>query len=168
MHMAITDLSPGRQELAELTPAEFVGLIRAECAKPGHGMQDHPIVEAMEAGTVTIPQLRLFTEQFYLHISKMLPWIGAIYVRGLTEETHGNATGIGYADLFPRCVFDQVDLNSTYMNAFTAKRPAVAKIPMLVESELQALQVLLNFRREEDPASLRLAWIRNTSKLERL
>jgi len=96
------------------------------------------------------------------------PRIGAIFVRGLTEETHGNATGIGYADLFPRALFDQVDLNATYMNAFTAKRPVVGKIPMLMESELQAMQVLLNFRQQEDPASLRLAWIRNTSKLDEM
>jgi hypothetical protein len=96
------------------------------------------------------------------------PRISAIYVRGLTEATHGNATGIGYADLFPRERFSEVDLNSTYMNAFTAKKPVVGKIPLLVESELQAVQVLLNFRQEEDPASLRLAWIRNTSKLDEL
>ncbi len=96
------------------------------------------------------------------------PRIGAIFVRGLTEATHGNATGIGYADLFPRRLFDQVDLNATYMNAFTAKRPLVGKIPLLVESELQALQVLLNFRQAEDPGSLRLAWIRNTSKLDEM
>lgn len=96
------------------------------------------------------------------------PRIGAIFVRGLTEQTHGNATGIGYADLLPRKVFDQVDLNSTYMNAFTAKRPLVGKIPMLMESELQAMQVLLNFRQGEDPSSLRLAWIRNTSKLDEM
>jgi hypothetical protein len=96
------------------------------------------------------------------------PRIGAIFVRGLTEQTHGNATGIGYADLIPRKVFDQVDLNSTYMNAFTAKRPLVGKIPMLMESDLQAMQVLLNFRQGEDPQSLRLAWIRNTSRLDEL
>ena len=54
------------------------------------------------------------------------------------------------------------------MNALTAKRLAICKVPMLVENELQALQVLLNFREEEDPASLRLAWIRNTSMLDEL
>ena len=79
--MTITDLAPAREELAEMTPEEFVGLIRAECSKPGRGMQDHPIVHAMEDGSATIPQLTLFTEQFYQHISRMLPWIGAIYVR---------------------------------------------------------------------------------------
>jgi hypothetical protein len=96
------------------------------------------------------------------------PRIACIYVRGLTEATHGNATGIGYADLFPRARFHEVDLNATYMNAFTAKRPVVGKIPLLVESDLQAMQVLLNFRPGDDPQSLRLAWIRNTSKLDLL
>jgi len=96
------------------------------------------------------------------------PQIGAIYVRGLTEGTHGNAVGLGNADIMPRSLLPHVDLNSTYMNAFTAKRLSICKVPMLVENELQALQVLLNFRAKEDPASLRLAWIRNTSMLDEL
>ncbi len=96
------------------------------------------------------------------------PRIGAIYVRGLTEDTHGNAVGLGNADIMPRSLLPHVDLNSTYMNAFTAKRLSICKVPMLVENELQALQVLLNFRAEEDPASLRLAWIRNTSMLNEM
>lgn len=93
------------------------------------------------------------------------PRIGAIFVRGLTEQTHGNSVGIGFADVMPRAMFDQIDLNSTYMNAFTAKRPEVARIPMLAENELQAMQILMNFRSQEDPASLRMLWIQNTSKL---
>jgi hypothetical protein len=96
------------------------------------------------------------------------PRIGAIYVRGLTEETHGNATGIGHADVMPRSLLPRIDLNATYMNAFTAKRPIVGKIPLLAETELQAVQILQNFRQDEDPASLRLLWIRNTSKLDEM
>lgn len=84
--MTLTDIAPAKAELAEMTPAEFVSLLRAECAKPGHGMADHPLVREMEAGTATIAQLQRFTEQFYLHISRMLPWIGAIYVRCPHEE----------------------------------------------------------------------------------
>ena len=103
--MTLTDATPTRAELAEMAPAEFVALIRSACVEPGHGMQDHPIVNAMEAGTATIAQLRLFTEQFYLHITRMLPWIGAIYVRcphedvrtalvkNLAEECTGYQTG---------------------------------------------------------------------------
>lgn len=84
--MTVVETSPPGNELAEMTPEEFVSQIRAECVSPGHGLQDHPIVQAMEDGSATIPQLQLFTEQFYLHISRMLPWIGAIYVRCPHEE----------------------------------------------------------------------------------
>lgn len=103
--MTVTDLAPPKQELAEMTPAEFVECIRSWCVMPTHGMQDHPIVLEMEAGTVTVDQLKLFTEQFYVHISRMLPWIGAIYVRcphedvrttlvkNLAEECTGIYTG---------------------------------------------------------------------------
>ncbi len=96
------------------------------------------------------------------------PRIGAIYIRGLSEATHGNAIGIGNADLMPRSLLPEIDLSSTYMNAFTAKRLMIARIPMLVENELQALQVLLNFRAEEAHDSLRLLWIRNTSALDEM
>lgn len=96
------------------------------------------------------------------------PKIGAIFVRGLTDQTHGNAIGIGYADVMPRQLVEHIDLNATYMNAFTAKRPEVGKMPMMAENELQALQLLLNFRQHEDPNSVRLAWIKNTSRLEQM
>lgn len=96
------------------------------------------------------------------------PAIGAIYVRGLTEATHGNAVGIGFADIALRSLIDQIDLNATYMNAFTAKRLGIAKLPMVVENELQAIQLLQNFRQEADPDSVRMVWIQNTSQLREM
>ena len=103
--MTITATAPSTAELAAMTPEDFVGLLRAELTKPGCGMADHPVVGAMEDGSVTVPQLVLFCEQFYLHISRMLPWIGAIYVncphedvrttlvKNLAEECMGIETG---------------------------------------------------------------------------
>jgi hypothetical protein len=96
------------------------------------------------------------------------PHIGAIYVRSLTAETHGNAHGIGMADVMPRRLLAHLDLNAMYMNAYTSRRVAQSKLPLLTETDLQALQVCLGFREEEDPAAVRLAWIKNTSRLEEL
>ena len=76
-----------------------------------------------------------------------------------------NVAGLRF---MPRAMLESVDLNSTYMNAFTAKRLLVGKIPLLAETELQAMQVMANFRQDEDPGSLRLAWIKNTSKLDEM
>ena len=41
--MTMTETHVDRNELAEMTPAEFVGLIRTECMKPGRGMYDTPL-----------------------------------------------------------------------------------------------------------------------------
>ena len=93
------------------------------------------------------------------------PRIGAIYVRSLTAETHGNATGIGQADVMPRRLLEEIDLHSTYMNTFTAKRLAGSKMPLMAENDLQAMQVCLTVRAEEDPATARVVRIRNTNLL---
>jgi len=93
------------------------------------------------------------------------PRIGAIYVRSLTPETHGNATGVGQADVMPRRLLEEIDFHSTYMNTFTAKRLAGAKMPLMAENDLQAMQVCLTLRPEENPATARVVRIRNTNLL---
>jgi len=72
--------APSSDRLADLSPADFVELLRAELRKPGGGMHNHPLVLDMETGKATKQQMALFGTQFYLHISKMLPWIGLMYV----------------------------------------------------------------------------------------
>ena len=93
------------------------------------------------------------------------PRISTIFVRGLTEESAGNALGIGNATVMLRRIVDEIDLHSTYMNAFTAKRPEIVKMPLLAETELQAMQICLSVRPDDAPLTARVAWIRNTSKL---
>ena len=72
--------SIAEQELGAMTPKTFVAVLREQCSQPGRGMLNHPIVTGLEAGSISLPQLRLFTEQFYLHIRNMLPWTGQIFV----------------------------------------------------------------------------------------
>jgi hypothetical protein len=43
-----------------------------------------------------------------------------LIVLDLTPASHGNATGIGMADLTTRRVIDQIDWNATYLNVFTS------------------------------------------------
>ena len=100
-----TETNLSEEALGAMSPEDFVGLLRAECRKPGRDMPGHPLVAGVEAGTVTIPQLQLFTEQFYLHIRNMLPSIGQMFVtcpfedvrttlvKNLAEECLGTFTG---------------------------------------------------------------------------
>ena len=86
--------SPTTDDLTAMSPAQFVELLREQLRQPGGGMHNHPIIEAMEAGTATKEQLAHFGAQFYLHISKMLPWIGLMYVNcPFPEEPVTRATG---------------------------------------------------------------------------
>ena len=62
------------------------------------------------------------------------PEIKRIVVLGLSPETRGNALGIGMADLIPRRVRDQIDLEATYANTITATFLDRAKIPMVADT----------------------------------
>ncbi len=71
------------------------------------------------------------------------PFIRRIYVRGLTEETHGNAIGIGMADITSKRLVHEADLNKTFINSLTALTPQSAKLPIAVESDLEAIELML-------------------------
>jgi hypothetical protein len=43
-----------------------------------------------------------------------------IHARDLTPETHGNAVGMGLADIITRRLFDKIDFAATYENAATS------------------------------------------------
>lgn len=67
------------------------------------------------------------------------PKIERIVVLGLTEETHGNATGIGNADFTTKQVYTNIDFESTYANMIAARNPAGARIPIVMDSEQDAI-----------------------------
>src|SRR5439155_25238633 len=48
------------------------------------------------------------------------PRITTVVVLDLTEETHGNAIGVGLADFTTERVLQQIDWQATYMNGYTA------------------------------------------------
>ncbi len=87
-----------------------------------------------------------------------------LVVLDLTPHSHGNATGIGMADLTTRRVVDSIDWDATYLNAFTSGVLRSARMPIAVENDRLALEVALN--RTPDPNRLRMARIVNTGELE--
>lgn len=68
------------------------------------------------------------------------PYIRRIFVRDLTEETHGNAIGLGLADMTTTRLVKGMDHRFTYINALTAVQPQVAKIPIHFDTDREALQ----------------------------
>jgi hypothetical protein len=87
-----------------------------------------------------------------------------LVVLDLTPESHGNATGIGMADLATRRLVDRIDYEATYMNAFTSGVLRSVRIPITLENDRTALETALN--RSADPLGVRLVRIVNTGVLE--
>jgi hypothetical protein len=87
-----------------------------------------------------------------------------LIVLDLTPHSHGNAIGIGMADLTTRRVIDNVDWQATYLNALTAGVFRSARMPIPMDNDMAALEAALN--RSPDPAGIRMARIVNTGSLE--
>ena len=86
-----------------------------------------------------------------------------LIVLDLTQASHGNATGIGMADLTTRRVIDQIDWNATYLNVFTSGIFRSALMPIPLENDRAAVEIALS--RIPVPANARMVRIINTSKL---
>jgi len=87
---------------------------------------------------------------------------------GLTEETGGNANGLGMADVVTERLASSVDRPSTYMNALTSTTPAPVKTPMVMPTDEMAVGAALTMCPGVDPAGARLVRIENTLKLGKI
>ena len=86
-----------------------------------------------------------------------------VVVLNLTPHSHGNATGIGMADLTTRRVIDQIDWKATYMNVFTSGVLRLAHMPIPLENDRSAIEAGL--ARVPAPAKARMARILSTGEL---
>ena len=93
------------------------------------------------------------------------PRIKYIFVRDLSEATHGNAAGIGLADMITRRCFEKIDFEYTYQNCATSTFLARAMIPMVMENDQAALRELLRACWEIEPELARIVQIKNTLDL---
>jgi hypothetical protein len=94
------------------------------------------------------------------------PSIQRIFVRDLTDETEGNAVGIGMADVVHARAVNRMDSLKTYMNCVTAKTPEGARIALTAASDRQGLDLALACCLRVDAARARIARIRDTKHLE--
>jgi hypothetical protein len=93
------------------------------------------------------------------------PKIKRIIVRGLTEATHGNGTGIGIAEFCTQRVLDQIDIEKTRINCLTAGHAPAAMLPIDFATDRRALEVALPTIGLTEPPSAKLLWIANTLEL---
>jgi len=78
-----------------------------------------------------------------IDFTDVVPMIQRYIVRDLTDDTEGNAAGIGMFDFALRRAVDKMDPIPTSMNMITAKSPQGARIPITVDTDRQALQLAI-------------------------
>jgi hypothetical protein len=93
------------------------------------------------------------------------PFIRRIFVRDLTPETHGNAIGIGIADVTTSRLVRAMDQRVTYLNSLTAQTPQSAKIPIHFDTDREAIERMLTSLAIPDPRAARIVRIADTLSL---
>lgn len=90
------------------------------------------------------------------------PKVKRIILRGLTEETHGNATGLGLAEFCLSRLVRQMNVQATRVNCLTGGHPTGAMQPLDYETDQETLDVALSTIGLIAPEDARLMWIRDT------
>jgi len=88
-----------------------------------------------------------------------------VFVRGLTEETHGNATGIGLAEFTNQRTIDAVDRKITAINCITGGHPTAAMLPIAFETDREVLENALTQIGLTEPEQARIVQIQDTLHL---
>jgi hypothetical protein len=96
------------------------------------------------------------------------PRIKAIFARDLTAKSHGNALGVGLADVISRRLYDKIDFRSTLENAYTSSFLSRAKVPIVAESDQQAVDIALRSSGAVAQGHKRIMRIRDTLHLEEI
>jgi hypothetical protein len=96
---------------------------------------------------------------------KVAPRIERIFVRDLSANTYGNASGIGMADIVTDRLVEKIDLNATYINVLTSSAPRCAGIPMHFASDRECIERIGKTCGRLDDSELRIGRIRNTLEL---
>lgn len=94
------------------------------------------------------------------------PQMRLIFVRDLSEKTHGNATGIGLADFTTTRLVRNMDYRATVINCLTAGYPNGAFIPVYFDTDREVLDAAFSIVAPDNPADARVLRIRNTLQLE--
>lgn len=88
-----------------------------------------------------------------------------LFIRGLTEESHHNACGLGLADITTRRCLQTVDWESTWINLTTNTMIDGAKIPMYQNTDYDAIRVAIRTCTKIDYSKARVVRIKDTLSL---
>ena len=89
-------------------------------------------------------------------------------VLDLSDETHGNAIGIGIADISTKRAYDKVDFDAGYPNALTSTVLDGVHIPMILKNDETAIKTAIFSSVHADKNNPKIVRIKNTSHIEEI
>lgn len=96
------------------------------------------------------------------------PRIHKIVVLDLTEETNGNASGIGLADYTNQRTVEKINFSATYANAITAIEINGAKLPVILPNDKAAIVTALRTAGRRNLQDVKIVRIKNTLELNQI
>jgi hypothetical protein len=96
------------------------------------------------------------------------PRIRSIIVTDLTDESHGNATGVGLADIITRRLYNKINFDITYKNIITSSFLERGKIPVVAGSDREALEWAIRNCGAPSQGKERIVRIKNTLRMSEL
>jgi hypothetical protein len=93
------------------------------------------------------------------------PLVKKIVVLGLTPETHGNACGIGLADVTTMRLYKEIDIPKTYANIIASTYLDGGMIPMIMNTDEEAIRLAVKTVVRTKPQDVKIVRIRNTLEL---
>ena len=97
-----------------------------------------------------------------------LPAVQRLFVRDLDPQSHGNALGIGLADVTTERLVRNIDWEPTRINALSSGIPSRIRVPAHFAADRDCLNWIAPTAGRLDLADVTFGWIRNTLALDRV
>lgn len=94
------------------------------------------------------------------------PRIQRIVVCDLTEASHGNGVAVNVADFITRKFYDKLDLKAVYANGLACCNPQACQIPVIMETEEEAVAMAIQTCRFIDPKHPKIVRLRSTLAMD--
>ncbi len=93
------------------------------------------------------------------------PNVSKLAILSVTEKSHGNVIGVGQADLCTKRLFEAAELETTYVNSLIATVTSVARLPMILPTDHDAIKAAILTCNIMDFSHVRMVRIRDTLHL---
>lgn len=90
------------------------------------------------------------------------PFVNKMAILDLTDGTNGNSSGIGTVEVITKRLYDKIDFRAMYANAITTTGLCIAKVPMTMDTDQEAIMALVGAANAPSDVETRMAIITDT------